>query len=46
LSPDAYRSSREEDLNEWRESAGLSVKKIRGVTRDLRELQDKAGIKR
>ena len=46
LSPDAYRSSREEDLNEWRESAGLSVKKIRGVTRDLRELQDKAGISR
>lgn len=46
LSPDAYRASREEDLNEWRESAGLPVKKVRSVTRELRELQDQAGISR
>ena len=46
LTPDAYRASREEDLNEWRESAGLPVKKIHDTKRDLRELQDQAGISR
>lgn len=46
LSPDAYRASRDQDLNEWRESAGIPVKKIRTVRRDLRELQDIAGISR
>jgi hypothetical protein len=46
LSPDAYRASREEDLNEWRQSAGLPVKKIRDTKQDLRELQDIAGISR
>lgn len=44
LSPDAYRASQEEDLNEWRESAGLPVKKIYATSRDLRDLQDMAGI--
>lgn len=44
LSPDAYRSSRESDLNEWREAAGLPVKKIRDTRSDLVELQRSAGI--
>lgn len=46
LTPVAYKASREEDLNEWRENAGLPVKKVRDTKHDLRELQDQAGIPR
>lgn len=44
LTPDQYRASHEEDLNEIREAAGLPVKKVREVKADVRELQDIAGI--
>lgn len=45
LTPDAYRRERETDLNEWREAAGLPVKRIHGMTPVMRDLQDAAGIK-
>jgi len=44
LTPDDYRSTHEQDLNEWRTAAGLPVKKIHDTKRDLRELQSAAGI--
>lgn len=44
LTPDAYRSSTDSDLNEWRVAAGLPVKKIHQSRQDLRELQAAAGI--
>ena len=45
LTPDAYRRERETDLNEWREAAGLPVKRIHSMTPVMRDLQDAAGIK-
>jgi len=45
LTPEAYTSSQEKDLNEWREAAGLAVKPIYKKTRsDIQELKDAAGI--
>ena len=44
LTPDAYRRERETDLNEWREAAGLPVKRIHRMTAVMRDLQDAAGI--
>ena len=44
LTPDAYRATHQEDLNEWRTAAGLPVKKIRDVKSDLQLLQSQAGI--
>ena len=44
LTPDAYRASTETELNEWRERAGLPVKRIHRLRADLRDLQDAAGI--
>ena len=44
LTPDAYRKSTDQDLNEWRAAAGLPEKQIHAVKRDLRELQAAAGL--
>jgi hypothetical protein len=44
LTPDAYRLTHEKELNEWREAAGLPVKKIYKTKSDLEELQRAAGI--
>jgi len=45
LSPDTYRASREQDLNEWREAAGIAPKPIYKKTRpDIQELKHAAGI--
>ena len=44
LTPNAYRASHEQDLNEWRAAAGLPEKQIRNVKSDLRELQAAAGV--
>jgi hypothetical protein len=44
LTPDEYRSAHEADLNEWREAAGLPVKKIHETKSDIKELQRAAGI--
>ena len=45
LTPDDYRKTAESDLNEWREAAGLPVKRIHRTDRSLKDLQDAAGIK-
>ena len=45
LTPDAYRSAKETDLNEWREAAGIPVKKIRETDSVLKDLQAASGIK-
>ena len=44
LTPDSYNSSREQDLNEWRDRAGLPVKTIYKTRRDIQELKAAAGI--
>jgi len=45
LSPDAYRASRDQDLNEWRDAAGIPVKAVFKKTRtDIQNLKDAAGI--
>ena len=44
LTPDEYRAQHETDLNEWRQAAGLPVKKIHDTKRDMRQLQSAAGI--
>ena len=44
LTPDSYNSSREQDLNEWRDRAGIPVKQIYQTRRDIQELKDAAGI--
>jgi len=44
LTPDAYRAANESDLNEWRERAGLPVKRIHEIKPDIKDLQDAAGI--
>lgn len=45
LTPDDYRKTHESDLNEWREAAGLPVKKIFASRDDVEALQAAAGIK-
>ena len=44
LDPKEYRRRNEGDLNAVREAAGLPVKQIYQRTRDIRDLQDAAGI--
>jgi hypothetical protein len=45
LTPDAYTSRQEKDLNEWREAAGITPKPIYKKTRiDIQELKNAAGI--
>jgi len=44
LTPDAYRSTHEEDLNEMRVAAGLSTKPVHELQKDTRALQAAAGI--
>lgn len=44
LTPDAYGRRKEKDLNEWRDAAGIPVKKIYRDRRDIQELKDAAGI--
>ena len=44
LTPDAYTRSQEQDLNEWRDRAGIPVKKIHSTDRSMKELQHAAGI--
>lgn len=44
LTPDDYRRNAETDLNEWRQAAGLPVKRIHRTDRVLKELQGAAGI--
>lgn len=44
LTPDDYRREHEQDLNEWREAAGLPTKKIYKSRADIVNLQDAAGI--
>jgi len=44
LTPDAYRSATETDLNEMRVAAGLPPKQVHKTKSDLRELQAAAGI--
>lgn len=45
LTPDDYRRTHEQDLNEWREAAGLPVKRIFSTRDDVEALQSAAGIK-
>lgn len=42
--PDDYRRTHEEDLNEMRTAAGLATRRIHDVTADVRVLQAAAGI--
>jgi hypothetical protein len=44
LTPDAYRSSTESGLNEWRVAAGLPVKSVHRTRNDVKVLQSAAGI--
>ena len=44
LSPREYRRRNEKDLNEMRAAAGMDVKPVFEVDRDLRQLQSAAGI--
>lgn len=44
LTPDAYRKSRESDLNDIRDAAGIPPKKIHKTKPDMRDLQAAAGI--
>jgi hypothetical protein len=44
LTPKEYRKRFEGDLNEWRARAGLPAKKIYETDRDLKALQNAAGI--
>jgi hypothetical protein len=44
LTPEDYTRENETDLNEWREAAGLPVKRIHRPDRDLIELQHASGI--
>ena len=44
LTPDAYRSSHEEELNEMRTAAGLNTKPVHDIKSDVRALQAAAGI--
>lgn len=44
LTPDAYRASVDQELNEWRSAAGLPEKPVYSVKKDLKELQAAAGL--
>lgn len=44
LTPDAYRQSRESDLNDIRDAAGIPPKKIHKTKADMKDLQAAAGI--
>lgn len=44
LTPDAYASSREKELNEWRDAAGIPAKPIYNTKKDIQSLKDAAGI--
>ena len=44
LTPDAYTKSQERDLNEWRDRAGIPVKKIHQTRQDVQQLKAAAGI--
>lgn len=44
LTPDAYRRSRESELNDMRDAAGIPAKKIHKTKSDMRDLQAAAGI--
>lgn len=44
LTPKEYRKRFDSDLNEWRARAGLPAKKIYETDRDLKALQNAAGI--
>lgn len=45
LTPDDYRATHEQDLNEWRVAAGLPVKAIHELKSDTLALQRAAGLK-
>ncbi len=45
LTPDAYRKTHDEDLNEMRLAAGISPKKIYEVSDAVKSLQSAAGIR-
>jgi hypothetical protein len=45
LTPQQYRATTDQDLNEWRVAAGLSPRKIHEVAQDLTALQIAAGLK-
>lgn len=44
ITPDDYRTTHEEDLNEMRVAAGLSTKPVHEIQKDTRALQAAAGI--
>lgn len=44
LSPKQYRKQKEQGLNEMRQAAGLDIKPVYELDRDLRSLQSAAGI--
>jgi len=44
LTPAAYRKSREHELNDLRDAAGIPAKKIHDTKSDMRDLQAAAGI--
>jgi hypothetical protein len=44
LTPDAYRKSRDSELNDIRDAAGIPPKKIHKTKPDMQELQAAAGI--
>jgi hypothetical protein len=44
LTPNAYRRKYDSELNEWRQAAGLAVKKIHTPTADIKAMQAAAGI--
>lgn len=45
LTPDQYRASHQEDLNEWRTAAGLPVRRIYRPSAEVQALQSIAGLK-
>lgn len=45
LTPDAYRSKYEKELNEWRVASGLPTKRIHEPRDDVRSLQSMAGLR-
>lgn len=44
LSPTAYRTMREKELNEMRQSAGLKTKNVHTVDADIRAMLNRAGL--
>lgn len=45
LSPDDYRQTKDQGLNEWRTAAGLPVKSIYAIKPDIKQLQSAAGLR-